>query len=76
MSKKDNQAVTMAAQGASKALERFEGTEMFAQKLLHHGRSHAVGAIFGNGNLHIVMSDGKATLEISNGQAAVAVSES
>jgi hypothetical protein len=72
---KDNHAVMVAAETASKALDRFQATETFAQRLFRPEGNSSIKAVLSAGNLHVVLTDGKTTLEVSNGQAAIAVAE-
>lgn len=68
-------AVTTAAEGAGKALERFQATETFAQRLFRPEGGKSVQAVFAGGNLHVVLTDGATTLEVSGGKAALSISQ-
>lgn len=73
---KTNQAVTAAAQTAGTALARAEEIQTFAQRLFRPDGGQSIRAVMSGGNLHLVMTDKHGTtLEVSNGQAAIAVGQ-
>ncbi len=75
MTKKTYPAVKAAAEGASRALTRAEEIQTFAQRLFRPEGSQSIRAVLASGNLHVMLTDGKTTLEVSNGQAAIAVAQ-
>jgi hypothetical protein len=63
MARKELVSVTEAAGKAGKALTRLEETETFAQRLFKPAENRALQAVLSNGNLHVVVTDGKTRLE-------------
>jgi hypothetical protein len=72
-----SQAVTIAASSAGSMAKRFASAEAEASRIhSEQSGSKLVRALLQGGKLHAVISDGKSTIEIMDGQVALSVAQS
>ena len=74
--KAKNTTIAIASEKAGTVMARFEAVEREAQKIHEQQMGTKLArALLSNGSLHLVLSDGKATVEVANGAVALSVKQ-